>query len=304
MDATIAAFIFWTFRPAKSWACELFVATGGTVVNAGDGGFAHTCHLGNCWQTHACNSENFCSEALQVERIWASWSRNLNLQENNAKRQYFHPQHKGRQEFIDFGIPASQVSHDILILGHGFKGFVCTAKNYQQRSWTDYSIRCDDPHNHISASCVFLKKRIIAAASMAKAEFSWLVKVLPLAVCKRVQKSIKIAVLTWEPPWKDIDCISTFVLPLVALVPCAGVLQRHLPPLCILFFATEIIGDFLGLITPLGFGNVTGPVIFFCLEQSTTHMKRSLLVMARHLISCVKVLVPMNLSKAMERNWS
>lgn len=31
---------------------------------------------------------------------------------------------------------------------------------------------------------------------MAKAEFSWLVKVLPLAVCKRVQKSIKIAVLT------------------------------------------------------------------------------------------------------------
>lgn len=41
-----------------------------------------------------------------------------------------------------------------------------------------------------------MKKRIIAAAPMAKAEFSWLVKVLLLAVCKRVQKSIKIAVLT------------------------------------------------------------------------------------------------------------
>ena len=73
-------------------------------------------------------------QKLSRLRIWASWSRDLNLQENNAKRQYFHPQHKGRQEFIDFGIPASQVSHDILILGHGFKGFVCTAKNYQQRS--------------------------------------------------------------------------------------------------------------------------------------------------------------------------
>lgn len=77
---------------------------------------------------------------------------------------------------------------------------------------------------------------------------------------------------------------------------CAGVLQRHLPTLCILGIVVLELAlrsllcygdyrDFLGLITPLGFGNVTGPVIF-CLEQSTTHMKRSLLVMTRHLISC------------------
>ena len=129
-------------------------------------------------------------EARDVETIWKSWSSILQLQENNAKSQYFHARESGRQNFIDSGVNASQVSHDIVILGYAFRGF-------RQRKLT----RNEDDRVNKSVALIrkatylpvlySMKKRIIAAAPLAKVEFGWLMKVPPLVVCNKVQKAIK-----------------------------------------------------------------------------------------------------------------
>ena len=131
-------------------------------------------------------------EARAVEALWKSWSSILQLQENNAKSQYFHARESGRQNFIDSGVLASQVSHDVVILGYAFRGFRQRklTRNEDDRVNTSVALIRKATYLPVSYS---MKKRIIAAAPIAKVEFGWLMKVPPLVVCAKVQKAIKLA---------------------------------------------------------------------------------------------------------------
>ena len=106
-------------------------------------------------------------EVLDVQAIWTSWSQDLQLQESTGKTQYFHPQAKGRQDFLDHGIPANQVIDHITILGHAFRGF-------RQRKL----VNAEDERINQSVAAIrriaylpiaySMRKRLIAAAPLAK----------------------------------------------------------------------------------------------------------------------------------------
>ena len=130
------------------------------------------------------------TEALQIETIWASWSRDLQLKENTAKSQYFHPQQKGRNEFIDRGVPVNQVSHDIVVLGHTFRGFLQRKISHKEDERINQAFVLIRRATWLPVSFA-MRKQIIAAAPLSKAEFGWMLKVPTLAICKEVQNAIK-----------------------------------------------------------------------------------------------------------------
>jgi hypothetical protein len=130
------------------------------------------------------------TEALQIETIWASWSRDLQLKENTAKSQYFHPQQKGRNEFIDRGVPVNQVSHDIVVLGHTFRGFLQRKISHKEDERINQAVVLIRRATWLPVSFA-MHKQIIAAAPLSKAEFGWMLKVPTLAICKKVQNAIK-----------------------------------------------------------------------------------------------------------------
>lgn len=161
----------------------------------------HACHLGNCQDTPVGHFENVCGRQVvghtichrsspDRERIWKSWSRELQLKENTAKSLYFHPQKKGRQDFVDHGIPANQVSHNVVILGHTFRGFVQRkmSKTEDERIRRTVALIRRATWLPVSYS---MRKSIIAAAPLSKAEFGWILKVPTMAICTQVQNAIK-----------------------------------------------------------------------------------------------------------------
>ena len=173
------------------------------------------------------------TEALQVEAIWTSWNQDLQLQENNAKSQYFHPQQKGRQELIDFGIPASQVSHDIVILGHAFRGFLQRKITSTEDERINKSVALIRRISYLPVA-YSMKKRIIAAAPLAKAEFGWLLKAPPLATCKRIQNAIKLALhepLFASPDLRDILRGHRLNINFRIATSCIGAVRRCLAKL-------------------------------------------------------------------------
>ena len=79
----------------------------------------------------------------------------------------FSSQAKGRQDFLDHGIPANQVTDHITILGHAFRGFRQRKLVNAEDEQINQSVAaiCRIAYLPIAYS---MRKRLIAAAPLAK----------------------------------------------------------------------------------------------------------------------------------------
>lgn len=185
-------------------------------------------------------------EVLDVQAIWTSWSQDLQLQENTGKTQYFHPQARGRQSFLDHGIPANQVTDHITILGHACRGF-------RQRKLVD----AEDAR--INQSVAVIRRIAYLPIPLAKAEFGWLLKTPPMTFCNRVQNAH--APKHASPNLKNLLRGHRLNFNFRIAHVCIGSVRRclaksHTNTLYAWRRTLPCCEDFLGLITALGFGNM------------------------------------------------
>lgn len=209
--------------------------------------------LPNCPLVSNSASKEFCGqEVLDVQAIWTSWSQDLQLQENTGKTQYFHPQARGRQSFLDHGIPANQVTDHITILGHACRGF-------RQKKLVD----AEDAR--INQSVAVIRRIAYLPIPLAKAEFGWLLKTPPMTFCNRVQNAIKAALHEPKhasPNLKNLLRGHRLNFNFRIAHVCIGSVRRclaksHTNTLYAWRRTLPCCEDFLGLITALGFGNMT-----------------------------------------------
>ena len=127
--------------------------------------------------------------ALQVEALWASWSRTLNLKENHEKPLYIHINIAGRRCFASLGAQQQKITDQACVLGNTFSAARSRSLTSKER---DRPVSATQQIVRVGCMPIPLrtKRAVIATGPLAKAEFGWCMHDPPLRACDQVDKAI------------------------------------------------------------------------------------------------------------------